>query len=393
MKDKQKRLLLAIGVPVLVIILLIASAFILKVKNKESNKLTGLINSSNSGFDNLLNNSELTAILYKESGEVSVKQPDGAYVLMNLDEMPVISGTAVKTKIGLAHVILPDNSVMSISENTEVVVEFENKSTSITQIIGKTWHRVESVIFGNSYSVETPSTLATVRGTEFGVEVDAAQVSTVNVVDSVVEVSQIEKKAGKVIIKDKKNVSAGDQAYVPKYSTGKKMNLQKTPSKKKEDPWFKRNEHITKKIITSEDAPKKNQEQKKEIIKKMNQDPVLRIIDSEKVYFPSSGVVGGVTDTFEPQVYTETENYTTESYTKEVEDSNVITEELVIIEKSETIILEREPEYIKPSQSQEIEIDDSNSKVVDGDFSNTVQSLDTIPFDQKKTNGSDTIYD
>lgn len=137
-------------------------------------------------------------LLYTESGEVSFKV-DGSQTFQKATSSPIIitNKTVVHTDIGRASVLLPDNSMVSLDKNTEVIVSYVEKTTSIFQEFGTTYHRVEKLLSGATYQVQTPGTLAAVRGTKFAVKYDMqTKKSKVAVTENKVQVSTIPKVVG-----------------------------------------------------------------------------------------------------------------------------------------------------------------------------------------------------
>ncbi len=112
--------------------------------------------------------------LYLESGDVSFKSPTGGdFQKVTASSTPIENESIVKTgKDGHASVLLPDNSVISLDINTEITINYTSEKVSIFQSLGTTYHRVETLLTGSSYQVETPGTLAAVRGTKFAVKYD-----------------------------------------------------------------------------------------------------------------------------------------------------------------------------------------------------------------------------
>ncbi len=143
---------------------------------------------------------EQSILLYPLSGEVSFKAtPDAEF--QKVTESPTIipNQAIVRTDIGKASVLLPDNSSISLENNTEITVNYAEKNTSIYQSFGTTYHRVEKLITGSSYQVQTAGTLAAVRGTKFAVRYDLKTKKTkIAVTESKVQVSTIPKEVGGV---------------------------------------------------------------------------------------------------------------------------------------------------------------------------------------------------
>ncbi len=134
-------------------------------------------------------------ILFKESGDVSYKRStDPSYQALTLTSVEIPNLTSVKTATGSATVLLPDNSVISLSNNTEISINYTPQSTTIFQSLGNTYHRVEALISGKTYEVQTPGTLAAVRGTKFAVSYDKIKaVTKVAVTEHSVSVARVKK--------------------------------------------------------------------------------------------------------------------------------------------------------------------------------------------------------
>lgn len=84
-------------------------------------------------------------------------------------------GDVVKTSEGAeATVVFFDSSVLRLSANTEIMVKrFSAKPrlVQVRQIAGDTWSRVLRISGVVDYEIETPNTIATVRGTGFKISV------------------------------------------------------------------------------------------------------------------------------------------------------------------------------------------------------------------------------
>ncbi len=295
----KKPVLVLVGAPVLFVLLAVSMLVLVKLKAAKS--IPATVSSTEvvaqkpvGGFPTTAQKI-LTATLFKESGEVAYKTNlTDQYQMLTQDALQVAPGTYVKTGKGLAHVILPDNSMMSVSENTEVQVNFAESKTSIIQVIGKTFHRVEKILQGNSYEVETPTTLATVRGTVFGVDVTAAQNATIYVSDSIVAVAKIEKKpTGEKIIKTAENVTAGKEVEIKKadVANDKKLAILNIPLKQRNDPWFVRNALITtefkQKLLEMNSSPAPGatpgtQLPRLEFLKDIQKDPAIQKVDVQR---------------------------------------------------------------------------------------------------------------
>jgi hypothetical protein len=165
----------------------------------------------------LLNKEEKVILLYKENGDVSFKIPNANNFEKLATPSTVIPNlTIVHTDTGNASVLLPDNSLISLDKNTEITINYTESKTSIYQSFGKTYHRVEKLLSGDTYQVQTPGTLAAVRGTKFAVNYNEKTKKTkVAVTENSVQVSSIPKTVGTttppagetVVIEEGKTVS------------------------------------------------------------------------------------------------------------------------------------------------------------------------------------------
>ncbi len=106
------------------------------------------------------------AILYVERGQVEVNTGTGWQT--GSDEMELKKGSGVRTADGEATVVLLEGEVMHLEPNSEVKLEqISRKKIKITQLAGETWNKVTKISGISEFIVETPTTVATVRGTEF----------------------------------------------------------------------------------------------------------------------------------------------------------------------------------------------------------------------------------
>lgn len=146
---------------------------------------------------------EDTILLYPESGDVTFKPTPNDDFRKVTDSPTVIPNQAiVHTGIGKASVLLPDNSSISLDNNTEITVNYSEKSTSIYQTLGTTYHRVQKLLSGKTYQVQTAGTLAAVRGTKFAVKFDDKTKKTkIAVTESKVQVTAIPKITGSTTTK------------------------------------------------------------------------------------------------------------------------------------------------------------------------------------------------
>jgi len=114
--------------------------------------------------------STIPAYLNIESGEVNVNT--GKAIINGEDGMKLKESYIVKTgEAGEASVILYESIVISLDPNTEISIsELSKENIEIKQTEGSTWTKFMNILGVNGMSIETPNTVATVRGTNFGVD-------------------------------------------------------------------------------------------------------------------------------------------------------------------------------------------------------------------------------
>ncbi|KXK27627.1 MAG: FecR protein [candidate division WS6 bacterium OLB20] len=180
--------------------------------------------------------------LVREAGSVRYKESaDQDYADMPADEISLPAGSFVQTSEGaFARIFLPDNSLISLSENTEVQVVWDDSTVSIQQLVGKTWNRVQSVTSGGEFTVETPSAVAAVRGTIFGVDVIDSETS-VYVTEGDVDVTRFLLREG--VKRPDQTISLTGNEHADVLPEGQ---LQKRPVRDDEKTrlWFRRNRAI-----------------------------------------------------------------------------------------------------------------------------------------------------
>lgn len=181
--------------------------------------------------------------LYRESGEVFYKTSEASsYLSMTDNKVDLPSGSFIKTGKGLAQIVYPDNSVMSLDENTELQIHIDSAGTSIYQNAGNTWHRVESLSKGKEYKVETPTTLAAVRGTKFAVGVLSPDLSEVYVIENEVDIAQVELVDGEKKFSEFRQLVQNKLAKIHNYMSEKGIEMQDLPEEYRKRVWFLRNQ-------------------------------------------------------------------------------------------------------------------------------------------------------
>jgi hypothetical protein len=139
------------------------------------------------------------------SGDVSVRHGNGAFVAA-VDGETLSEGDAVRTAAD-ARAILTyfEGSTVTIEPASELSIDNAETLADggtvvvMTQTLGRTWHVVTKLITGSSkYEVKTPASTASVRGTEFQVDVDAT-VTTVATTEGTV-VAHVDDPAASVAV-------------------------------------------------------------------------------------------------------------------------------------------------------------------------------------------------
>ncbi len=131
-------------------------------------------------------------LLYVDKGDVSYKLPgETSFIKATTSPREIETGTYVYTGVGEATILFPNNSSVALDTYTELLVKYEEQHVSLFQTLGTTYHRVEALVTGTTYEVETPGTLAAVRGTKFAVKYDKKKKETkVSVTEHTVRVSR-----------------------------------------------------------------------------------------------------------------------------------------------------------------------------------------------------------
>lgn len=208
-------------------------------------------------------------VLYKDTGSIMYKTESGNYTPVDSDKKLVPNHSFIKTGTdGLAHLILPDKSMISLSQNSEMQVNYDSGTTKILQTLGNAWFRIQKLAGKNDFTVETSTTVATVRGTIFAVE--SGKEDVVYVTESSVEIAQLKDQDGK---KTKENVQTLTENKLATITKDQKdpAKIVDIPEEKKNSTWFKRNQIIDKEFKQgiNDDFVKKIHENSE--IKQLNQ--------------------------------------------------------------------------------------------------------------------------
>jgi len=119
-----------------------------------------------------------TVVAFLNVGEGSVQVNQGKGWVAATDEMKLGLNDRVKTlEDGYASVVLFESTIISLEPATEVLIQnLEKAEQRIRQEAGSTWNKFTGLAGVEGLSVETPTTVATVRGTSFGVTMHSVMV-------------------------------------------------------------------------------------------------------------------------------------------------------------------------------------------------------------------------
>lgn len=125
------------------------------------------------GYFYLTGSSTQVALLNIESGQVEVDQGQG--FLPAVDGMKLRLNDLVKTGgDGSASVILYESAIISLNPETEIKIsDLDKDNLKIEQNSGSTWNKFTGLLGISSLVIETPETVATVRGTSFEVTMNS----------------------------------------------------------------------------------------------------------------------------------------------------------------------------------------------------------------------------
>jgi len=159
--------------------------------------------------------SNTLAYLNIESGKVEFNSGSGWQNAV--DQMNLKKSDSVRTLYdGQASIVFFESDTMELDSNTEVqIAQLVANQVTVGQKSGQTWNRVNKLTGTREYSVETPNSVATVRGTGFGVNVTETG-DEIAVDDGTVQCGSRDGKTIKDIIEYKKcmvkngQVSEGD---------------------------------------------------------------------------------------------------------------------------------------------------------------------------------------
>jgi len=138
---------------------------------------------------------EAKAQLVIESGTVQVRHSGESWVSAE-NGMDLYESDSVRTgESSSASIILFKSSIIRLDSNTEVtlqeIIQEEETRVSVNQDSGRTWNTINKISGIDDYEVQTPTTVASVRGTSFEVKIMEDGNTTVGVGNGTVNVSRI----------------------------------------------------------------------------------------------------------------------------------------------------------------------------------------------------------
>src|SRR3972149_8177561 len=105
------------------------------------------------------------AVLHVETGTVEVNTGGGWMPAQN--KMELRQAVSIRTIDGVATVVILGGEILHLEPNTEIVLDNLRGAVSLAQKAGETWHKVTRISGISQYRVTTPSTVASVGGTDF----------------------------------------------------------------------------------------------------------------------------------------------------------------------------------------------------------------------------------
>lgn len=119
----------------------------------------------------LTKSSTTSAFLYIEQGIVQVDKGNGYEKAV--DEMELKLNYKVRTLNGKASVVFYESEVLQLEENTEIKIdELKKEKINVKQELGQTWNGVSKLTGRREYSLKTPTSVATIRDTQYGIKIN-----------------------------------------------------------------------------------------------------------------------------------------------------------------------------------------------------------------------------
>ena len=160
---------------------------------------------------------ESVAVLSIQGGTVQVDTGSGW--TQATDGMGLSLGNKVKTlSDGMAALVIYDSTVIMLEPETEITLEnLDKEGLKIYQSAGATWNKFSGIVGVDGMTVETPNTVATIRGTEFFITTDSLMVTEGNVDTKISGVSFLVGEFETVVLVDgvpvKREMNAEEKAF------------------------------------------------------------------------------------------------------------------------------------------------------------------------------------
>jgi len=185
------------------------------------------------------------AQLIIETGDIQVKHDGGSWISAQ-NGMDLYQSDSIKTgENASASIVFFKSSIIRIDGNTEVSIQEiiqsdDGTNVKIKQDAGRTWSTVAKISGIDNYDVQTPTTIASVRGTSFDVYIKSDGKTDVGVGRGIVNVSRL--KDGEVV--ETINVSKDEAVTVTKDKPLEKKTYEK-------DNWVLQNQQKDEDILTN----------------------------------------------------------------------------------------------------------------------------------------------
>jgi len=222
-KKSHKKLYIALGIVAIIVIVLLVM-FVLPLISKSE-----------------------PAVLIIDKGSVEINHGSGW--------SPAASGIALRANDAVrtltdsqASIIFFGSSAVRLDQNTEVKIsellaDKENTKVSLNQESGRIWNKVTKLSGFEDYSIETPTAVATVRGTGFDSKVTGKD-SDITLIEGKLAVDSIKKEDGKKTIVSSIELNENEAAKVEEKALDK---IQKSAAV--EDDWIKGNKQKDSKFL------------------------------------------------------------------------------------------------------------------------------------------------
>ena len=190
------------------------------------------------------------AQLIIEYGMVEVKHVDGSWNSAD-NGMLLYQSDSIRTGENTsASMILFKSSIIRLDSNTEITIRelIDEAETNVTieQNSGRTWNTVRKISGIDNYEIQTPTTVASIRGTSFLVNVTEKGGTSYGVANGSLNVSS--KKNGTII--DTINLKENESVKIDPEKIYKPLEKEEF----KKDEWVDKNKEKDEKMIQDEKA-------------------------------------------------------------------------------------------------------------------------------------------